>query len=439
MGKIEGVIFDTGLIISIIAINMTVIGLTSLADMKKVIGIDYGKFLLRKYKIFGFIRVYYLLILFGVINVLSLFLIFVPYPLFRFIHFLILLVSLFFAIYYFFAYIIVESNRVKKQIYELEVLGLYYSSDEVSTFEADIKTGVCNGSRTTKKMSGNIIDYFNLYNSDTHEAFVELFGLGSLLYKYDKRINKKRKRIANKSPYAYRQSINNCSDISHEFFQLYRYTENQDKWILTILDLFDNSDRYKKIDYIRLCNFTRVIEQINVYGFTQNLFTYKFLEHLFTHYRKALLVSKLNVSENEFKVLSELAIYANDRYFHFMVSTYINNPDPLYLSTMNRTIKSILGCEVDTVLLPEDHMFSLLNNIMVVENEQLQTLFAEMLECYYKRKQYRSIPDKLQLDNLQVYIHSYNRVKVSDVEETKRFLFSENGSYEAASDMFATR
>ena len=46
---------------------MTVIGLTSLAELKNVIGIDYGKFLLRKYKIFGVIRVYHLLVVFGVI------------------------------------------------------------------------------------------------------------------------------------------------------------------------------------------------------------------------------------------------------------------------------------------------------------------------------------------------------------------------------------
>jgi len=164
----QEIIFNAELIISIIGINITVIGLTSLADMKNVIGIDYGKFLLRKYKIFGSIRVYYLLILFGIINVFSLFLIFVQDPLFRLVHFLILLVSLIFAIYYFFAYIIIESNRVKKQIYELELLGLYYSSADVTTFEADIKTKVPNGSRTTKRMSGNIIEYFSLYTIVIH-------------------------------------------------------------------------------------------------------------------------------------------------------------------------------------------------------------------------------------------------------------------------------
>ncbi|MGO1528537.1 MAG: hypothetical protein ACTHWU_07420, partial [Senegalia sp. (in: firmicutes)] len=51
-----------------IAINMTVIGLTSLAESKTIIGIDYGKFLVKKYKVFGIIRMYYLLIIFAIIK-----------------------------------------------------------------------------------------------------------------------------------------------------------------------------------------------------------------------------------------------------------------------------------------------------------------------------------------------------------------------------------
>lgn len=34
-------VFDISIIIAIIAINMTVIGLTSLAETKKIIGVDY--------------------------------------------------------------------------------------------------------------------------------------------------------------------------------------------------------------------------------------------------------------------------------------------------------------------------------------------------------------------------------------------------------------
>jgi len=243
-------------------------------------------------------------------------------------------------------------------------------------------------------------------------------------------MDKKRNKIVDKPPYRYRNK-EGCADISHEFFQLYRYTENQDKWLLTILDLFDDSTENNEIDYIRLCNFTRVIEQINVYGSTQNLFTYKFLEHLFNYYRKALLVSKSNVSAYERKTLRKLALYANDKFFRFMISTYTKDQDSLYLSTMNRTIKSILDCRIDTVLLPEDHLVSLLDHVIIEEDEQLQTLFVEMLEHYYKCKNHENIPDNLQKDELQKYIHIKRRSEVSDVEKTKGFLFSENNLYGA--------
>ncbi|MFC4386591.1 hypothetical protein ACFOZ1_02080 [Gracilibacillus marinus] len=53
------IITDPNIMYTIIAINMTIIGLTSLADMKSIIGIDYGRFLLTKYKLFGMIRIYY--------------------------------------------------------------------------------------------------------------------------------------------------------------------------------------------------------------------------------------------------------------------------------------------------------------------------------------------------------------------------------------------
>ncbi|WP_165976170.1 hypothetical protein [Bacillus salipaludis] len=36
------IINDVSLIMAIIAINMTIIGLTSLAETKKIIGVDYG-------------------------------------------------------------------------------------------------------------------------------------------------------------------------------------------------------------------------------------------------------------------------------------------------------------------------------------------------------------------------------------------------------------
>ncbi|MFJ8246318.1 hypothetical protein [Peribacillus asahii] len=45
--NVQKIGYDSSLIMAMIAINMTIIGLTSLAEFKKVIGIDYGSFLIK--------------------------------------------------------------------------------------------------------------------------------------------------------------------------------------------------------------------------------------------------------------------------------------------------------------------------------------------------------------------------------------------------------
>ncbi|WP_019241454.1 MULTISPECIES: hypothetical protein [Bacillus] len=42
--NMQQIIHDSSLIMAIIAINMTIIGLTSLSEFKKILGIDYGSF-----------------------------------------------------------------------------------------------------------------------------------------------------------------------------------------------------------------------------------------------------------------------------------------------------------------------------------------------------------------------------------------------------------
>src|SRR5699024_7984014 len=122
---------DHNLIMAIIAINMTIIGLTSLAETKKIIGIDYASFLIKKYKILNVFTIYPLLIIFALINIASLFLMFITSEPFGFYNFILLVISLTFATFYFFAYIITENNWVRSQIYQQEITGLYYKSENI--------------------------------------------------------------------------------------------------------------------------------------------------------------------------------------------------------------------------------------------------------------------------------------------------------------------
>ncbi|MDR0138849.1 hypothetical protein RFW18_13925 [Metabacillus idriensis] len=243
------------------------------AETKKIIGVDYGKFLVKKYRIFNLFRVYELLIIFAIINVFSLFLMFVETYEFRLINSLFLMISLVFAIYYFFAYIISENKLVKIQIYEDELRGLYYESDNLNHQEADVLTEMKGGSRTSKKLSSNVISYFNTYNSESQLAFEEIFGSNSLLYDYSKKSRKKLKRKYNISPYVYRNNSKGIHDITYEFFQIFRYCDQQDKWAIEILRIFDG-DRLicKNHEIIRLYNFARMITHLNLFGNNDNIF-----------------------------------------------------------------------------------------------------------------------------------------------------------------------
>jgi hypothetical protein len=90
--EIQKIIFDTATLIAIIAINMTLIGYLLWQKQKKLI-VDYGRFLVKKYRMVGPVGIYELLILFAVINVSSLFFMFVQTFTFRMVHFILLTVS----------------------------------------------------------------------------------------------------------------------------------------------------------------------------------------------------------------------------------------------------------------------------------------------------------------------------------------------------------
>ncbi|MCM3443115.1 hypothetical protein [Metabacillus halosaccharovorans] len=251
---------------------------------------------MKKYRIFGRVRIYELLILFAIINVSSLFFMFVQSFQFRVIHFLLLTISLVFAIYYFFSYITSENKRVKKQIFEDELLGLYYSSDNFNHQEADVLTKMSGGSRTSKKLSSNVISYFDTYNSDSQLAFAEVFGSDSVIYDYSKKAKKKLQRKYQISPYIYRKSKNGIYDISYEYFQLFRSSEQQFKWTLEVLRIFDGDRQScREFDLIRLYNFSRIITHINLFGNNESIYKYKFLEYLVVFYYKAVKISKVSL------------------------------------------------------------------------------------------------------------------------------------------------
>jgi hypothetical protein len=329
------IIYDNGLIMAIIAINMTIIGLTSLADQKCVIGVDYGRFLITKFKLVG-LRMYYWLIIFALINIVSLFLMFVEIPLVRFVNFIFLIISLVFAIYYFFSFIIVENKWVQEQIYMTELLGLYYDDSNTSHLEIDKLVHMNPGNRTNNKISTNVINYFNVFNGDTQKVFNNVFGPESLIYSDKPKVVKFRKNLFGIKRYNYRVSSGDSKvkEISFEFFQLFRFSEMQDKWAIDILRIINGDpNTYKSYDIFRLYNLARLIVQIRIFGCSENLFKYKFVyyikEFIFKTVEKPKYDSPSNIDINHVKeveryMLKSLVSYVADTINIYSELQFIN-------------------------------------------------------------------------------------------------------------------
>ncbi|WHY86068.1 hypothetical protein QNH39_26430 [Neobacillus novalis] len=410
--EIQKIIFDTSILIAIIAINMTVIGLTSLAETKKIIGVDYGRFLVKKYRIVGPVRIYELLVLFAVINVSSLFFMFVQTFTFRLVHFILLTVSLVFAIYYFFAYIISENRQVKKQIYEDELLGLYFESDSFRHQEADVLTKMSGGSRTSKKLSSNIISYFDTYNSDSQHAFSEVFGKQSIIYDYSKKIRKKIKKKYGTSPYIYRKQPNGIYDISYEYFQLFRSSEQQFKWTLEILRIFDGDRSINQsFDLIRLYNFSRIVTHLNLFGHNESIYNYKFIEYLVGYYYHATAITDEDLAHRENAPhLKRIEKYTYQQLVQFMFDVEDHPRDAAFLQkafTISEDI--ILNDKYGGVLTKEELLLLLLDKTVELNNPLLKKFFTVILNKYYSQMKGMAIPPKLKLEQIKRHIREYQQ------------------------------
>ena len=278
---------DSNILLTMISINMTIIGLTSLAEKKTIIGVDYGKYLINKYKLFHIVPLYLMLILFAVVNTAALFTLYWTDSQFCLSIFIGLTVCLSFAIYYFFGFILRENNSVKRQLYENEFIGMYYKDNTPPGAECDRIIEMNNGFRTSKRLSSDVVTYFDKFNNDTQAAFKESFGPNSFIYKRNRRITKKYLKLTGHEPYDY-TGADGLVNISWEFFQLYRWSELQEKWILEILVIF-NDEYAAKSPKMQLNNLVRVFFHINTFGKTENMFGYRVMDYLYKYMRDTFL------------------------------------------------------------------------------------------------------------------------------------------------------
>ena len=104
--------------------------------------------------------------------------------------------------------------------------------------------------------------------------------------------------------------------ISWEFFQMFRYSEIQERWLLEILKIF-NLEYSQPFPRLRLYNIARILGQINSVGFSDGLYKYKFLDYLLPYIKDAVdaqgdMDSEMRIKVEKY-VYEQLALFVQKR------------------------------------------------------------------------------------------------------------------------------
>ena len=367
---------DSNILLTMISINMTIIGLTSLAEKKTIIGVDYGKYLINKYKLFNVLPMYAILIIFAIINILALLTLYLTYYNLRTTIFIGLSICLSFAIYYFFGFILRENSSVKAQIYENEFIGLYYRDNTPPGAECDRIVKMNNGYRTNKRISSDVVTYFNKFNNDTQKAFEESFGPHSYIYKRNKRITKKYIALTGHEPYDY-TGVDGLNHISWEFFQLYRWSDLQEKWVMEILSIFN--DKYAlNSPEMRLNNTIRVLFHINVFGRTENMFGYRVMDYLYKYIKDVFVCQCASSVERKEKENALFAYYCQYLFtciqFHYSEQSY---------KLTIQLLKDLLACAgIENHITKHDMLRTLLTQSAKYRNNNTEQIATILFNFY---------------------------------------------------------
>lgn len=315
-----------------------------------------------------------------------------------------------------------DNKAVRRQIYQLELEGLYIDSVNMDHHKADVLTGMRSCSSTHKKISSNLIDFFNTYNTDTQTTFQEVFGPSSLLYDYSPKRYKRYAKNYAATPYQYRKKEPYIADISYEFLQFLRVSQLSDKWSIEILRLMDGLQHHAGYNSLRLYNFTRLIAQINLFISTGNIYKYKFLQHLKPYYYKAV---NIEGAEIDLEYIKEIEEYIFRQLLHFMFSENESKDQLFYQFAEQWIIELIIADHYKGLLLKHAFISIMLDEVQVLNTAEYKKAFTEALSAYYHVVNQQDVPDELQLEAIQKQIAANPKSEASYEKIAQNDLFGE--------------
>jgi len=367
---------------------MTIIGLTSIAESKSVIGADYSDFLIKKYRILKFIRIYHLLIAFALVNILSLITMSFNNVIIQSVTLVLVLFSSILAMIYFFAFILVTNHSVEKAIY-IDSLSMCYEENESPIkFEPDRIAQMNTGESTDKQIPSYVFTYFNEYDSDRLFHFLNLFGPKSFLYdaKAYKKAYVPRKTKKNFKPYDYKGKYNTVlgkdvpyRHISFECMMVLRNTALPEKWSIEILKSFFPYG--KDCPEFQTDCFNRVLGIINQFCPHDSIREYKFSQNL------RVFINQIHLCNN-----AEKLAYAYKQLLILTTHMLLFSANEYAVAQSHKTIDLIFGYHTEKnhsaayipLVLTYDDIMDIAIEVLKNElsNECIQDLFAYIVTKY---------------------------------------------------------
>ena len=324
-----------------ISVNLALFVITTMTQKKEVIGINYEYYISKLYRVKG-ILLQDIRVLFSMLSITALLFVVLPDHPMREGYFYVLAISTAFHIAYFVFYGLILNEAVKQDIYKFVFDGLY------TPLEGDNRNAI----RTDKEVSERIIQYFNTYNTQTKEAFKEIFGPESFLY--DQRENTC-EYTSNKGSY----------HISYEFMELFQKTDLQCEWLTELLSLFNQNDSDTTVE-----NLIMTFACVKVFGSQDKLFSVEFIDAIKPYINKVNEHSKASTpkSHNERQLLKE--------FYKYIALTLVKDNSIRFYKESERVYKSLLGSMCPVIC--KKYVTELLSDIEMPTNERVKSFVVSL-------------------------------------------------------------
>ena len=170
-----------------------------------------------------------------------------------------------------------------------------------------------------------------------------------------------------------------------------------------------------------------MITHLNLFGYNDSLYNYKFLEYIIRYYYTATLVTNEDPIDWETRVkVNEVERYTFDQLLTFMFHDENKKRDSTFKQKSKEIIKEMITTKKYQGVLEDHELIMLfLNKTLEIDTQFMKELFTEMLNVYNEKMINKQIPQILEIESIKNYIHDYQELNEYSNGITSGDLFGE--------------